>query len=125
MLNLWLDALPEKAKARVVRWQNWCSGSIIHDDGRAKDLIGVGENWFGIRAHDWAAVEARSTVARRYKRWSPPAHASVLDLLGGRWDRLVQRVGINEAVRLIKARAAKNDTKLVEKYLLDEGTILT
>lgn len=113
MLNLWIDALPRKAKARVVRWQSWCRDYIVADDGRQRCVIGVAENWHGIKAHDWPAVDARNVVARRYRRWSPPNHASVIDLIGRRWERLVDRVGLEEAARLVKARAAKGDEALI------------
>lgn len=117
MLGRYIDALPEKAKARVVRWQTWCSGSLIDENPKYRDLLGVAENWYGIRAHDWSAVEARVVVARMVGEWCPPQHACVIDRIGGRWDRLVKRVGLQKAVYLVKMRAAKENNDLVGRIL--------
>lgn len=127
MLGLYVDSVPHDAKKRIVRWKTWGSHSIIDErDMRVRDLLGVAEDWHGIRAHDWDAVyDGRGAVARRYDHWCPPLFACTISLIGDRWDRLVNRVGLVRAVELVKARASKSDRGLREVFeeQIDKGKV--
>ena len=132
MMSQYIDMLPDSAKDRVIRAQEWCVAAVL-GPGRARCLVGHAEDWrpLEIAAEEWrgwldAAVPASVGVAfcpelfafrralpadpaayrARVERWGLASESQI----GSRFDRLCARRGVAGAVRLVKRRAARATT---------------
>lgn len=134
ILGRYLDSLPVRARDRLIAAQDWCVAGVI-GPGDARCLVGHAENWRPwadpAALHSSAAdPEARSrhgdpvallcrpalfafrcarpadlaAYRRRLRRWGVDSEGRI----GGHFDRLCVRVGVVGAVRLVKARAARD-----------------
>jgi hypothetical protein len=136
MMGRYIDTLPEGAKDRGIRAQEWCVAAVL-GPGRQRCLVGHAEDWraFEIPAEGWrgwmdpAAAGADEagllSIPTEYRpelfafRRALPAAAAAYrarierwglaseSRIGARFDRLCARRGVAGAVRLVKLRAAR------------------
>ena len=132
MLGDYVDSLPVRARDRLIRAQDWCVAGVL-GPGSARCLVGHAENWrtwsdaslelqsagAGVARNEQDEVELLCRPAlfafrcarpadlaayrRRLRRWGVDSEGTI----GGRFDRLCIRLGVATAVRLVKARAAR------------------
>ena len=134
MLGRYIDSLPVHGRDRLIRAQEWCVAGVLGPDG-GRCLVGYAEDWQrwepGASWRGWMDEETGAPRAMAdnlellcseeifaFRRSHPADRASYRDRLerwglhseceiGGRFDRLVGRRGMTGAVRLVKARAAR------------------
>jgi hypothetical protein len=137
IMGWYLDALPDRARDRLIEAQDWCVADVLGRDG-ARCLVGHAEDWrpFQHRRGWWRswmdaetgeggevgcagtldalcspsffafrrAQPADLAVYReRVRRWGLASESRI----GARFDRLCGRRGLAEALRIVKARAAR------------------
>jgi hypothetical protein len=129
LMGRYIDTLPSRAKDRMIRAQNWCIADVV-DPRRARCLVGHAEDWesfetpsgwwhrslqqpgqagadFVFSPEFFAFRRARPAdpwvYRERIERWGLASESRI----GERFDKLCARRGLNEAVRLVKARAAR------------------
>ncbi len=130
LLSGYVDALPDGARDRLIEAQDWCVAGILGTDG-ARCLLGHAEDWAPFaapsdwwegwvgagssRENDFLCSPAffafrrmhpgdRDAYRARVERWGIASEARI----GARFDRLCARLGIPAAVRMVKARAARD-----------------
>lgn len=134
MLGRYLDSLPVRGRDRLIAAQDWCVAGVI-GPGEARCLVGHAEDWRPWaapaarhlsapdpvdRPRPWDEVALLCRPAlfafrcarpadlaayrRRLRRWGVDSEGRI----GGHFDRLCIRVGVTRAVRLVKARAARD-----------------
>jgi hypothetical protein len=129
MIGQYIDMLPDTARDRVIRAQDWCVAGVL-GPGRDRCLVGHAEDWrpFAIAAEGWHAdadepalpcipAEFRPEIFafRRALPADPAAYRARIERwglasesrIGARFDRLCVRRGVAGAVRLVKLRAAR------------------
>lgn len=140
IMGRYIDQLPDGAKDRLIRAQDWCLAELTGPDG-ARCLVGHAEDWhpLAVEAAAWRGwmdgetgglenggglvAESEMETAcspylfafrrarpadmdvyrERIRRWGLASEARI----GSRFDRLCTRRGVEGAMRLAKARAAR------------------
>jgi hypothetical protein len=132
MMSQYIDMLPDGAKDRVIRAQDWCVAAVL-GPGRERCLVGHAEDWrpLEVAAEEWrgwldavvpasvgAAFSPELFAFRRALPADPAAYRARVERwglasesrIGARFDRLCARRGVAGAVRLVKRRAARATT---------------
>jgi hypothetical protein len=132
MMGHYIDMLPDGAKDRVIRAQDWCIAAVL-GPGRERCLVGHAEDWRPLAAEpeEWRAWLGAAGLAsvgaefcpelfafRRARPADPAAYRARVERwglasesrIGARFDRLCARRGVAGAVRLVKRRAARATT---------------
>jgi hypothetical protein len=136
MIGRYIDMLPDGARDRVIRAQEWCIAAVLGPD-RERCLVGHAEDWRAFEvavgwrgwmdaAADGADEPGLVAVAAEFRpelfafRRALPADPAVYrarierwgpaseSRIGARFDRLCVRRGVAGAVRLVKRRAARD-----------------
>lgn len=136
IMGRYLDALPDRARDRLIEAQDWCVAEVRGRDG-ARCLVGHAEDWqpFQHRRGWWrswldeergggevgsagsldalcspsffafrrAQPADLAVYCERVRRWGLASESRI----GARFDRLCGRRGLAEALRIVKARAAR------------------
>lgn len=102
LLGNYVDGLPDTAKDRIIRAQDWCAEGVPDDSSSMQSLLGHAEG-YGPRGK-WAAgwSERASLRASRLWRFGPSSRSRI----GGRFTRACYRFGRERTVRALKLRAA-------------------
>ncbi len=100
LLGQYVDVLPDEAKDRIIRAQEW--GQTRTRDPDFVDVLAHAE---GKRSDDACAgcIESWRIRVERLLIFGPSSRSR----LRGRFERLLRRYGTERVVRLIKLRAAK------------------
>ena len=102
MLGKYIDALPAVALKRIVVAKSWRLHDYSDSDG-ACCLLGHAEDWHWDEAASAPACRApdmlrlREVAGDSWLNWPP--------LIGQRFDRLVERLSMEQAVSLLQQRA--------------------
>ncbi len=101
VLTRYLDLLPAEARERVLRAERWTTRTYVDQKG-ARDLLGHAEDWSWPEPGGVPSCGAPTIFHLRASAgdelWTDEP------LIGTRFDRLVQRRGLEPAVALIKSR---------------------
>lgn len=101
-IGRYLDGLDDDARDRVIEGRDWTtSESEFVDPDGCRRLVGHAEDWYLRGAAQHSGVGTLRTLNRR----GMPVYALYPDL--------VKKVGLDRAVALIKARAARGVTSRV------------
>lgn len=120
LIGKYLDALPDHARDRVIEAQDWCFGWAVMESGRC--LVGHAEDWEGAEMDDdgmaqlqkWRdheTREIRQRVEARFNGVRHLRHYAHYQHVAQRFDKMAARLGVEEAVRLVKARAGGRSGK--------------
>lgn len=104
MLGLYLDQLNEVERDRVIAGQGWTTYWLATTGG---DRCLLGHAWdFDAEANRPRDLEAH----RAWMKWANERRDRGAGIhVGERFDALASRVGLDRAVQLVKARAAKRN----------------
>lgn len=110
LLGSYVDGLPDTAKDRIIRAQDWCAVGVPDDRSRTQPLLGHAEG-YGCAAR-WAERWTERCLLRllRVQRCGLGSYARI----NARFARACKRIGLERTVRLLKLRAAK-------RYVLPAG----
>lgn len=132
LIGEYIDGLSEEARSRIVRAQNWMPGALDEPDGSGRCLLG--------HAADVEAVEVETecalfdadlvthSVRARDRRALPDGAADAFEAVhhdvGYRFDGLCERLGTEEAVRLVKRRAGWTPPEELTSEPVERGEAL-
>jgi hypothetical protein len=136
IMGSYLDALPDRARDRLIEAQDWCVADVLGQNG-ARCLVGHAEDWQpfrhrrgwwrswmdeeggGVEVGSAGSLDALCSPSFFAFRRAEPADLAVYrervrrwglaseSRIGARFDRLCARRGQSEALRIVKARAGR------------------
>jgi hypothetical protein len=105
LLGNYVDRLPDTAKDRIIRAQDWCPEGVPDNRSSSQSLLGHAEGYGheGRWAADW--IERALLRASRLRGFGPTSRSRIDD----RFTRACHRFGRERTIRVLKLRAANQD----------------